>query len=260
MPMRRRSCARFDGRDAADVLVKQMDMPACGVPRHEEKAQQRRLAGTRRPGEEVERARTQMEVHFRQNVRPLLVGERDVRQTNHRFQPAGCSMRRAGSQGHGIRGNRRSIGYECGGFVCRGPCIRAKHVMAGLPRGCNVLLSSPSTRSKRFGTVVMNDTTTTVDPELEVIFTPEAIAGRLNELAREIAGARARESARRRHPEGQLRVRRRSHPRAAQRGAGAGGRFHDAVQLQEGAHLVRSGLDPARHGPRRARPQRPHRR
>ncbi len=36
----------------------------------------------------------------------------------------------------------------------------------------------------------MNDTTTTADPELEVIFTPEAIAGRLDELAREIAGAR----------------------------------------------------------------------
>ncbi len=34
----------------------------------------------------------------------------------------------------------------------------------------------------------MNDATNTADPELEVIFTPEAIAGRLNELAREIAG------------------------------------------------------------------------
>jgi hypoxanthine phosphoribosyltransferase len=36
----------------------------------------------------------------------------------------------------------------------------------------------------------MNDTRTIVNPELEVIFTPEAIAGRLDELAREIAGAR----------------------------------------------------------------------
>ncbi|MCZ7596216.1 MAG: hypoxanthine phosphoribosyltransferase [Hyphomicrobium sp.] len=36
----------------------------------------------------------------------------------------------------------------------------------------------------------MNEATTRADPELEVIFTPEAIAGRLNELAHEIAGAR----------------------------------------------------------------------
>jgi hypoxanthine phosphoribosyltransferase len=35
----------------------------------------------------------------------------------------------------------------------------------------------------------MNDTKTIVNPELEVIFTPEAIAGRLDDLAREIAGA-----------------------------------------------------------------------
>ena len=34
----------------------------------------------------------------------------------------------------------------------------------------------------------MNDATMRADPDLEVIFTPEAIAGRLNELAREIAG------------------------------------------------------------------------
>lgn len=36
----------------------------------------------------------------------------------------------------------------------------------------------------------MNDATTRVDPELEVIFTPEAIAGRLKELAQEIVEAR----------------------------------------------------------------------
>src|SRR4029077_17978264 len=33
------------------------------------------------------------------------------------------------------------------------------------------------------------DTSTPTDPDLEVIFTPEAIAGRLNELAQQIAGA-----------------------------------------------------------------------
>ena len=36
----------------------------------------------------------------------------------------------------------------------------------------------------------MNETTTSADPELEVIFTPEAIASRLKELASDIAGAR----------------------------------------------------------------------
>jgi hypoxanthine phosphoribosyltransferase len=36
----------------------------------------------------------------------------------------------------------------------------------------------------------MSEATTSADPELEVIFTPEVIAGRLKELAHEIAGAR----------------------------------------------------------------------
>ena len=63
----------------------------------------------------------------------------------------------------------------------------------------------------------MNDTTTMADPELEVIFTPEAIAGRLNELAREIAGARLENLLVVAILEGQLRVCRRPHPRAAQR-------------------------------------------
>ena len=106
----------------------------------------------------------------------------------------------------------------------------------------------------------MNDTTTTADPELEVIFTPEAIAGRLDELASEIAGARLENLL-------VVAILKGSFVFAADliralytRGAGAGGRFHDAVQLQEGAHLVGAGVDPARHGSRRARPQRPHRR
>ena len=116
------------------------------------------------------------------------------------------------------------------------------------------------TRPTRFGTRVMNDATKRADPDLEVIFTPEAIAGRLNELAREIAGQQPREPAGRGHPEGQLRVCGRPDQGAAQGRAGARGRFHDPVELQKGAHFVRAGFHSARHGSRRARAQRPDRR
>ncbi len=106
----------------------------------------------------------------------------------------------------------------------------------------------------------MNDATTTVDPELEVIFTPEAIAERLNELAHEIAGARL---------ENLLVV------------AILKGSFVFAADLIRALHrvrlapevdfmtlssyrkaqdFVRPGLDPARHGSRRAWSQRSHRR
>jgi hypoxanthine phosphoribosyltransferase len=48
----------------------------------------------------------------------------------------------------------------------------------------------PLSGQKAIGTAVMNEATTSADPELEVIFTPEAIASRLKELANEIAEAR----------------------------------------------------------------------
>ena len=145
-----------------------------------------------------------------------------------------------GSQVPQYAGTGDQSGTNVAGSCAEGRAYGPSTLWRHCRDGCNVLLSSRTHEAKpRFGTVVMNDTTMTADPELEVIFTPEAIAGRLDELAREIAGEQAREPAGGCHPERQLRVRRRPHPRAARRRAGARGRFHDAVQLQEGAHLRR---------------------
>ena len=70
-------------RHAADVLAQHMDLAPRRQDRHEQQAQQRRLAGARWTREKVEGAGTQMKGHVAQHLMPAAVFQRDAVQSDH---------------------------------------------------------------------------------------------------------------------------------------------------------------------------------
>ena len=115
MPMRRRSCARFDGRDARDVLAQHVDRPPRRLDGHEQQPQQRGLARARRPGEEVEGPGPQMERHVVQHFAAATVSQPYSVQSDH-----ARTLVPSGSRGHypqSRQGGRGINGQDCGGVM-----------------------------------------------------------------------------------------------------------------------------------------------
>ena len=65
----------FCARDTAHILIEEVNFAARWVQRHEQQTQKRTLAGARRPGKKVERARPQMEIDLGEHIVPLIVGQ-----------------------------------------------------------------------------------------------------------------------------------------------------------------------------------------
>src|SRR5690606_5028150 len=87
-------------RDAADVLIEDVELAACRRKRHEQQPEKRALTGARGTREKVERARLQVKRHLAQDFRPPPVFQPDILQPDHasttpRDSPYGHFMRNA---------------------------------------------------------------------------------------------------------------------------------------------------------------------
>ena len=59
--------------------------PRVGFSAEKQHAQERGLAGARRPGEELERVRRELEAHIAQDFRPEAVAQADIFEADHAF-------------------------------------------------------------------------------------------------------------------------------------------------------------------------------
>ena len=65
-----------------DILVEQRDEAPGRPQRQEQEPQERRLAGARRSGQEVERAGFEMEAHIAQHLRAHAIAQADIFEPN----------------------------------------------------------------------------------------------------------------------------------------------------------------------------------
>ena len=74
---------QFAGRDAGHVAAEDGDEAPGRLQRQQDEPQQRRLAGSRRAGEELERMRLDAEAEVLENLRPHAVAQADILETHH---------------------------------------------------------------------------------------------------------------------------------------------------------------------------------
>ena len=70
-------------------MVEHGDQAARRPQRQEQQPQQRRLAGARGPGEELERMRLDLEIEVAQDLRSQPVAQADILESDHAVLPSG---------------------------------------------------------------------------------------------------------------------------------------------------------------------------
>ena len=83
MPIRRRSVATASFDRVATSWPNWVIRPRVGLQRKEQQAQQRGLAGARRPGEKLEGMRFDVEGEVAQDLRPQAVAQTYVLESDH---------------------------------------------------------------------------------------------------------------------------------------------------------------------------------
>ena len=141
--MRRRSAGERVAGDADDVAAEERDQPAGRLHGQEDQPQQRRLAGARRAGQELERVRLDREGEVAQDLRPHAVAHADILELNHRplggeraIDRPSPAVNHAGPRNSMTRGpwHMRAAGLIC--HADRLPVLRKRiHDRAGADRG-----------------------------------------------------------------------------------------------------------------------------
>jgi hypothetical protein len=78
---------QFGARDAGAILAEDGDQSACRLQRHEQQAQQCRLAGPRRSAQELERALRDVQGNVAEDFRTHAIAEADIFETNQFRRP-----------------------------------------------------------------------------------------------------------------------------------------------------------------------------
>ena len=83
--MRRRKVASASCDRVAMSWPNRLISPRVGFSAEKQHAQQRGLAGARRPGQKLERARRELEADIAQDFRPEAVAQADILEADHAF-------------------------------------------------------------------------------------------------------------------------------------------------------------------------------